>query len=814
METSKKTELFEEKIKVLEDTIDEHRQKISLWTIFSGKASGKSGGTVPFALLSNLINASGDGVIAADKVGNLLIFNDAATFLFGYTTEDALLSLNITDLYPENGAREVMAKLRSDEYGGPGKLNDHLIKMLKKDGSIVTVRMNASIIYENETEIATIGYLRSLENRIPADTELTACEPTLKKTEQDVSLDEYLANLIRQLQLYDQQFCVGALKNNMVTAPQIKKALHKQFEIAKKTKVHVPIGRIMIQLKIMTEKQRDAIVNMYPMESHLLASASLSQKTTGSTARQKQLLDDVLTLDISEDGMQAAVRIKPESGQSISLENLLAFLKMQGIIFGIRDDTDLQADLDAISMAAGEPFIVAHGQPPVAERLPVVRYHVSTETRCVGITREDGTIDWKNRGKLPQIRAGDILADIAPGSPFSPGRDVRGREIKPPAVKSKLPKCGKGVTLSAEGTQYLATVTGLFILEDNKLSVVETLMIEGDVGLETGHIDFDGHVEVSGSIRKGYRVNCKSLQVEDVDEAEIMVAGDMMATGGIFDSTVKCKGGLQAYQIRKSEIRTGRDLVVKKEIMEASVESSGQCLIEDGTIIFSQIIAKDGVVAGNLGTKGSKPSTLLVGIDQRTKRDMVYTKKKLEVQKKELERLPIEIEKMERQLQDMEVETTDLSKNIDFHSEQITGMEKQLKRLEKEGREADARKTLKIINNLISEKKRIKTHLQSIEQNMEKLSARAVQRHSDVENGQMERQRLEKKLASLIADGTTHAKGAVVRVKGSIYAGTTVTGPRTSLTISDDLACLSIKEGKRVDEQGRETMVMQMSSLK
>jgi len=253
--------------------------------------------------------------------------------------------------------------------------------------------------------------------------------------------------------------------------------------------------------------------------------------------------------------------------------------------------------------------------------------------------------------------------------------------------------------------------------------------------------------------------------------------------------------------------------MVQKEIVESTIETSGQCLIEDGTIIHSQISARDGVVAGELGTKGAKPSTLLVGIDPRTKRKITYTKNSLALQKKDLERLPGEIEDLEKNLQEKEIEKTDQSNTLACHVERIESLEAQLKKLEKGSRDADAGKMRKIITNLTSEKARVEASLRTLENDMTRLSERMFQKHADVEKGRQDLTLLENKLDALIADRATHRQGAVVRVRGSVYSGTTVTGPRASLSIGDDVASLVIKEVEQADEKGCGAMIMQMSSL-
>jgi PAS domain S-box-containing protein len=806
MKSSENIERLKTKIKSLEEDLENQHQKISLKTIFSSKYSGKDGCGVSLSLLSKLIDSSVDGIIAADKAGNLLVFNAAAAAIYGYEIEEALSTLNIRDLYPKAGACEVMAKLRSDGYGGPGKLAGYLVNVLDKEGELVPVRMNASIVYENEAEIATIGYLRDLRD----SSQLTDGAQSMQAAGQDVSLDEYLTSVTRQLKFYDQQFCVGAIKNDLATVKQVKQVLHKQSEILEKAKVHVPIGRIMIQLGIMTEVQRDAILNLYRMGSRNQTSASRLQENT--KAQKEWTLDRTVTLEVSADRLEATVCIATDSDHSVSRDDLHGLLKERGVAFGTVADAAIEAFLNS-EPADTEPFAIAKGQPPVSETPPQINYHFSTAPLGIGTAREDGSIDWKNRGKLPQARIGDVLAEITPGSPGVGGMDIFGDEIPPPTVKPDLPKSGKGVAFSEDGSQYLAKLNGLVFLEDHRLSLVETLVVEEDVGLETGHIDFDGHVEVKGSIHKGYRVSCKSLRVGDIHEAEITVAGDMVVMGGIYEGTIRCKGGLQASQVRKSQVRVGCDLVVQKEIAESTIESSGQCMIEEGTIVLSQISARDGVVAANLGTKGSKPSTLFVGIDQRTKRKIKYTKNKLVLQKKDLDLLPGEIEDLEERLQNMEVEKTDLSKTLSCHAERVESMEAQLKMLEAKGRKADVSKMGTIIGNLISEKERLESHLQSLDKDMEKLSERAFQKHDHIEKGQKDLKLLEDKLEALIAEKASHGQRAVVRVSGSVYSGTTVTGPRASLTIDDDVASLVVKEVRQVDENGKETVVMQMNAL-
>ena len=70
------------------------------------------------SFLRNLILSSVDSVVASDMTGKIIAFNEAAAEITGYSQKEALEQLDIRNFYPEDGARDVMKKLRSDEFGG------------------------------------------------------------------------------------------------------------------------------------------------------------------------------------------------------------------------------------------------------------------------------------------------------------------------------------------------------------------------------------------------------------------------------------------------------------------------------------------------------------------------------------------------------------------------------------------------------------------------------------------------------------------------------------------------------------------------
>jgi PAS domain S-box-containing protein len=151
------------------------------------------------AFLRNLIHSAVDGVIAADKKGKVLIFNDVASKVFGYTEEEALTNLNMSDIYPNNKAFEVMRELRSDNYGGKGKIRSYQVDILSKNGEIIPINLNATIIYENGHEVATIGFFHDLREKLQMAEELEKTQIQLLQAEKMSSLGKLAAGVAHQL---------------------------------------------------------------------------------------------------------------------------------------------------------------------------------------------------------------------------------------------------------------------------------------------------------------------------------------------------------------------------------------------------------------------------------------------------------------------------------------------------------------------------------------------------------------------------------------------------------------------------------------
>jgi len=102
----------------------------------------------------NLIQSTVDGIVVVDTKGNVLIFNEGMERLTGYKAQEVK---HLTSFYPIDTAKENMRKMRSDDFGPPGKMNPTSMTVTTKDGQEIPVTLSASII----TMGAAWGYLRT-----------------------------------------------------------------------------------------------------------------------------------------------------------------------------------------------------------------------------------------------------------------------------------------------------------------------------------------------------------------------------------------------------------------------------------------------------------------------------------------------------------------------------------------------------------------------------------------------------------------------------------------------------------------------------
>ncbi len=166
--------------------------------------------------LERLIDSTVDAIIAANRDGQIVLFNQGAERLFGYRARDVIGRIPVRDLYEEGGARQIMRMLRSTLYGGVGRIEQTRREVRIASGEVVPVSMTASTIYDGDREVATVGILTDLRERIRMEQRLLEAQQKLRVSEKQAlvaelagaaahELNQPLTSIIGYTQLIERQ---------------------------------------------------------------------------------------------------------------------------------------------------------------------------------------------------------------------------------------------------------------------------------------------------------------------------------------------------------------------------------------------------------------------------------------------------------------------------------------------------------------------------------------------------------------------------------------------------------------------------------
>lgn len=151
------------------------------------------------AFLTKIIHGSPVAIVVADRYANILLMNPAAEYLFGYTQREAITRISVENLYPEGAAKDIMRQLRGRKLGGKGKLLSTNTTILDADGKEIPVELSASIIYEDDTEIATVGIYKDLRTIIAMEEKLKKAAAQIVQSEKMASLGKLAAGVAHEI---------------------------------------------------------------------------------------------------------------------------------------------------------------------------------------------------------------------------------------------------------------------------------------------------------------------------------------------------------------------------------------------------------------------------------------------------------------------------------------------------------------------------------------------------------------------------------------------------------------------------------------
>ncbi len=152
------------------------------------------------AFMEKLVQSSTSGIIAANRRGRILVINQAAEELTGYSMEQAQKGeINAMSLYRPGQARELMKLLRDESYGGKGKLPCTRATLIDAHGEEIPVELTAAIIYDGNREVGTMGIFNDLREKLAHEERMNRMLARITQAEKMASLGQLAAGVAHEI---------------------------------------------------------------------------------------------------------------------------------------------------------------------------------------------------------------------------------------------------------------------------------------------------------------------------------------------------------------------------------------------------------------------------------------------------------------------------------------------------------------------------------------------------------------------------------------------------------------------------------------
>lgn len=174
-----------------------------------------------------LIHTSMDGIIANDPKGNIVIFNEGASRICGYSEEEARCYMKVAQLYPAGEAQKVKSKIIGPECGGPGRLINYETHLFSKEGRVVPILLSATVIYEDDREVATVGFFKDL-------TEVKRLQQELLQKTRMAAIGQAIAEVAHNVKNILYGMKLGAFTVNKGLAREDFRTVHKGWKTVQK----------------------------------------------------------------------------------------------------------------------------------------------------------------------------------------------------------------------------------------------------------------------------------------------------------------------------------------------------------------------------------------------------------------------------------------------------------------------------------------------------------------------------------------------------------------------------------------------------
>ena len=297
-------------------------------------------------LMEKMIQSSASSIVAASIKGDILLMNKAAEDLWEYSLEEFKKKYTAEHFYPPGVAREIMKKLRSEDYGGKGKLTNTKIDIVTRNGEIIPGEIAAAIIYEGDEEVATMGIYTDLREKVAVEKKLKDAQTRLSQSEKMASIGQLAAGVAHELNnpLTGILFSANMILEAGDTGDTVRQDMEWIIEDVNRCK---RIVKDLLVYSRRTNPSKDFI------QLNSLVDKSLSlirdQKLFGNVKIKKNMSDDMMLINVDKNQInQVIINLVMNAGDAMKGSGTLTLRTY-------RDKTNQKAYLEVSDTGCGIP---------------------------------------------------------------------------------------------------------------------------------------------------------------------------------------------------------------------------------------------------------------------------------------------------------------------------------------------------------------------------------------------------------------------------------------------------------------------------
>ncbi len=318
---------------------------------------------------------------------------------------------------------------------------------------------------------------------------------------------------------------------------------------------------------------------------------------------------------VSKDRMMATVHFEMKENSKQPTEDMVKEALLQSnVVFGV-DDMAIQEGIKQ-----PEDFVAARGLLPVNGADAYIERKFNLGEKGRPVANKYDQVDYKNLNLFVLAAKGDLLAERIVQTPGEPGKNVFGDEVAAKHGKPKPMPNGKN-TIVKDQNFVFADMDGQIVDTGSKISIDPRLVINGDVGVSTGNIDFVGGVSISGSVQPGFVVKAKGdIEIKgmvsgaDIEGRNVVISGGIQ---GMNRGKIRAKEDVRASFAENANVEAERDIYISDVTLHSELRAGKKLVVEGkrGQITGGVLAVGEEIRAKVIGNPANVSTKLIVGVN-------------------------------------------------------------------------------------------------------------------------------------------------------------------------------------------------------